>query len=150
MVDWHSKEGWSLDLFQGAPLVTNYPIYVLLFLGGGGKEEVRLFKNKILELQISSPTGPYMPAMSPLGRAMDWNLSAWTRLWPLYTRLCYSPGLKIGWTVPLIKPKQFFNAALFTETASACIWSCASCRIGWFHCSILWLSVVTAQYLWPC
>ena len=32
--------------------------------------------------------------------------------------------------------------APFYETTSAYIWSCAGCKIAWFHCSILWLWVV--------
>ena len=68
---------------------------------------------------IYSPTGPNRFAMRPFGKATDWNFNPCTRLWPLYTALCISPGRQIGLTVPSTKPTQLSRAAPSENTTSA-------------------------------
>ena len=86
----------------------------------------------------SLPTGPYIFPIRPFRRATDWNFSAWTRLWPLYTILCYWSGRDIGLTVPSIK-QQFSRGAPFACMASAYSCNKGGLKISWFHWEILWL-----------
>ena len=58
-------------------------------------------------------------AIIPLGVTTDWSLKACTLLCPLYTTLCISYGLKIGRTVPSIKPQQLCRGATFAWILSS-------------------------------
>ena len=66
----------------------------------------------------SSPTGPNMFPIIPLGSATDWNFILWTRLWPLYTISWCWLGRQIGLTVPSMNPKQWSSGEPFADMAA--------------------------------
>ena len=76
-------------------------------------------------------TGPYKLVIKQFGATTEWNLVAWTFLWPLYSIRWSFLGLYIGQTVLSMNPQQLSNGDPLAWIVLAKSWRLTSDSLSW-------------------